>query len=128
MIELAIKTALERITGLEAWPLLLPENQLEGVTYQRVSDPELYSGMLRTGLVSARFQITLYRVDDYPGLLAQEKAIWSEWRGMTHDVLEGVPIQYITRGGIYQDKADLVNGHTRYRLARDFTFIYREAP
>ena len=38
MIELAIKGALERITGMNAYPLLLPDTVQEGVTYQRISD------------------------------------------------------------------------------------------
>ena len=34
MIELALKTALERLTGLDVYPLLLPDELQEGVTYQ----------------------------------------------------------------------------------------------
>lgn len=41
MIELALKTALERLTGLDVYPLLLPDELQEGVTYQCISDPEL---------------------------------------------------------------------------------------
>ena len=33
MIELAIKGALERITGMNAYPLLLPDTVQEGVTF-----------------------------------------------------------------------------------------------
>ncbi|VGP34586.1 hypothetical protein SB00048_03177 [Klebsiella variicola] len=56
MIELAIKGALERITGMNAYPLLLPDMVQEGATFQRISDPEMVSGMLRTGIVSARIR------------------------------------------------------------------------
>jgi hypothetical protein len=80
MIELAIKNALERITGMNAYPLLLPDSEQEGVTYQRISDPEMYAGTLRTGLISARFQVTIYRIDDYTSLLQLDKKIWSEWK------------------------------------------------
>lgn len=73
MIELAIKNELERITGMNAYPLLLPDTVQEGVTFQRISDPEMYSGTLRTGIVSARIQVNLYRVDDYTSLLQLDK-------------------------------------------------------
>ena len=66
MIELAIKGALERITGMNAYPLLLPDTVQEGATFQRISDPEMVSGMLRTGIVSARIQVNLYRLVDSP--------------------------------------------------------------
>lgn len=73
MIELAIKGALERITGMNAYPLLLPDTVQEGATFQRISDPEIVSGMLRTGIVSARIQVNLYRLDDYTSLLQLDK-------------------------------------------------------
>ncbi len=72
MIELAIKGALERITGMNAYPLLLPDT-VEGATFQRISDPEMVSGMLRTGIVSARIVVNLYRLDDYTSLLQLDK-------------------------------------------------------
>ena len=60
MIELALKTALERLTGLDVYPLLLPDELQEGITYQCISDPELYTGLLRTGLIAGRFQIAIH--------------------------------------------------------------------
>ncbi|MGN2428627.1 hypothetical protein [Klebsiella electrica] len=126
MIELAIKTALERITRLNAYPLLLPDTAQEGVTFQRISDPEMYAGMLRTGLVKARMQVTLYRLDDYTSLLQLDKKIWSEWKAIIHGQLEGVPVQYVERGGIRQDKTILMSRRIQYRLTRDFIFTYRE--
>ncbi|HDT3902113.1 TPA: hypothetical protein QHM69_000057 [Raoultella ornithinolytica] len=126
MIELAIKTALERITGLNAYPLLLPDTVQEGVTFQRISDPEMVSGMLRTGIVSARVQVNLYRVDDYTSLLQLDKKIWAEWKSIVHGQLEGIPVQYIERGGIRQDKTTLTNRRSQYRLIRDFIIHYAE--
>lgn len=38
MIELALKTALERLTGLNVYPLLLPDELQEGITNQCISD------------------------------------------------------------------------------------------
>lgn len=126
MTELAIKAALERITGLDVYPLLLPDTVLEGATFQRISDPEMYSGTLRTGLVQARIQVSLYRLDDYTSLLQLDRNIWSEWKNIIHGQLEGMPVQYVERGGIRQDKTPLTNRHIQYRLIRDFIFTYRE--
>ncbi|MCS4445172.1 hypothetical protein [Klebsiella pneumoniae] len=126
MIELAIKNELERITGMNAYPLLLPDTVQEGVTFQRISDPEMYSGTLRTGIVSARIQVNLYRVDNYTSLLQLDKKIWSEWKSIVHGQLDGVPVQYVERGGIQQDKTTLTNRSIQYRLIRDFIIHYVE--
>ncbi|HBS6042379.1 TPA: hypothetical protein MAL38_003683 [Klebsiella aerogenes] len=126
MIELAIKNELERITGMNAYPLLLPDTVLEGVTFQRISDPEMYSGTLRTGIVSARIQVNLYRVDDYTSLLQLDKKIWSEWKSIVHGQLDSIPVQYVERGGIQQDKTTLTNRSIQYRLIRDFIIHYVE--
>ena len=126
MIELAIKNELERITGMNAYPLLLPDIVQEGVTFQRISDPEMVSGTLRTGIVSARIQVNLYRVDDYTSLLQLDKKIWSEWKSIVHGQLEGIPVQYVERGGIQQDKTTLTNRSIQYRLIRDFIIHYVE--
>ncbi len=126
MIELAIKNELERITGMHAYPLLVPDTVQEGVTFQRISDPEMYSGTLRTGIVSARIQVNLYRVDDYTSLLQLDKKIWSEWKSIVHGQLDGVPVQYVERGGIQQDKTTLTNRSIQYRLIRDFIIHYVE--
>lgn len=45
MIEQAIKTELEALTGLPVYPLLLPADVVEGITYQCVSDPPLEQGL-----------------------------------------------------------------------------------
>ena len=126
MIELAIKGALERITGMNAYPLLLPDTVQEGATFQRISDPEMVSGMLRTGIVSARIQVNLYRLDDYTSLLQLDKKIWTELKSVVHGQLEGIPVQYVERGGIHQDKNQLTNRRIQYRLTRDFIIHYVE--
>lgn len=126
MIELAIKGALERITGMNAYPLLLPDTVQEGATFQRISDPEMVSGMLRTGIVSARIQVNLYRLDDYTSLLQLDKKIWTELKSVVHGQLEGIPVQYVERGGIHQDKNQLTNRRIQYRLTRDFIIDYVE--
>lgn len=126
MIELAIKNELERITGMNAYPLLLPDTVQEGVTFQRISDPEMYSGTLRTEIVSARIQVNLYRVDDYTSLLQLDKKIWSEWKSIVHGQLDSIPVQYVERGGIQHDKTTLTNRSIQYRLIRDFIIHYVE--
>lgn len=126
MIELAIKPALERITGLNAYPLLLPDTVQEGATFQRISDPQVGEGLTRTGLAAVRMQVCLYLVDDYTRLLQLDAAIWSEWKDIVQGQLEGQRVQYITRGGIQQDKTTLTGGRIQYRLVRDFTLTVAE--
>ena len=126
MIELAVKTALERITGLEVYPLLLPATKQEGVTFQRISDAEVGSGLSRTGLSDVRIQVSIYLVSNYTGLLYHDQAVWDEWRGVVHGELEGQHVQLIQRGGIQQDKTTLSNGSIQYRLVRDFVFTVAE--
>ena len=126
MIELAIKTALTRITKLKSYPLLLPDTVQEGATFQRISDPAVGNGLIRTGLVDVRMQINLYLVDNYTRLLEMDKALWDEFKTLIHGVLEGYPVQYVERGGIQQDEKKLTSGKIQYRLIRDFTFTVSE--
>lgn len=126
MIELAIKTSLERLSGMSVYPLLLPDTEQDGVTFQRISDPEIETGMVRTGLIAGRFQITMYKVDDYTGLVYLDKAIWAEWKKIIHATLEGYPVQYVQRGNILQDKTTLTSNQIQYRLVRDFILYFFE--
>lgn len=126
MIEQAIKISLERLTGIAVYPLLLPDSEQSGITFQRISDPEIETGMVRTGLIAGRFQISLYKVDDYTGLVKLDKAIWSHWKGIIHGELEGYPVQYIQRGNILQDKTTLTSNKVQYRLTRDFVLYFYE--
>lgn len=126
MIEQAIKTSLERLSGMAVYPLLLPDSEQSGITLQRISDPEIETGMVRTGLIAGRFQISMYKVDDYTGLVKLDKAIWSYWKGIVHGELEGYPVQYIQRGNILQDKTTLTSNQVQYRLTRDFVLYFYE--
>ncbi|HEE9942457.1 TPA: hypothetical protein R8G42_005479, partial [Citrobacter freundii] len=119
MIELALKAALERLSGLDVYPLLLPDELQEGITYQCISDPELYAGLLRTGLIAGRFQIAIHLLNDYTRLLQLDKKIGSEWTAIVHGQLEGFPVQHVVRGGIQQSKTVLTSGNIQYRLVRD---------
>lgn len=126
MIELAIKPAIERITGLKAYPLLLPDTVQEGITFQRISDPEVGSGLARTGLSEVRIQLTLYLLDNYTGLLQLDKALWAEFKTLVHGELEGYPVQHAERGNIQQDNTTLSSNRLQYRLIRDFIFTVQE--
>lgn len=126
MIELALKPALERITGLKAYPLLLPDTVQEGVTFQRISDPPVGDGLVRTGLSDVRMQISLYLVDDYTRALQLDAALWAEFQTLVHGQLEGHSVQYVERGGIQQDKAKITSGRVQYRVVRDFIFTVPE--
>lgn len=126
MIESAIKTAVERITGLDTYPLLLPDTVQEGATFQRISDPQVGDGLRRTGLSEVRIQLSLYVVDRYTSLLQFDGALWNEWKGIVHGQLEGQPVQYVERGGIQQGKTMLPNNRVQYRLVRDFIFTVPE--
>lgn len=126
MIEQAIKSSLERISGMNVYPLLLPDAEQSGMTFQRISDPEIETGMVRTGLIAGRFQITMYKVDDYTGLVQLDKAIWSAWKGIIHGSIEGYPVQYVQRGNILQDKTTLTSNRVQYRIVRDFILYFYE--
>lgn len=127
MIETAIKTSLERLTGMNVYPLLLPDIEQSGVTFQCISDPEIEAGMVRTGLIAGRFQISIYKVDDYTGLVQLDKVIWAEWKKIIHGSLEGYPVQFVQRGNILQDKTTLTTNQVQYRLVRDFTLYFYES-
>lgn len=126
MIEQAIKISLERLSGMTVYPLLLPDSEQNGITFQRISDPEVETGIVRTGLIAGRFQISIYKVDDYTGLVKLDKAIWSQWKSIVHGELEGYPVQYIQRGNILQDKTTLTSNQVQYRLTRDFVLYFYE--
>ncbi|MGY6354046.1 hypothetical protein [Citrobacter amalonaticus] len=126
MIEQVIKISLERLSGMAVYPLLLPDSEQSGVTFQRISDPDIENGIVRTGLIAGRFQVSMYKVDDYTGLLQLDKAIWAEWKKIIHGDLEGYPVQYVQRGNIAQDKTTLTSNQVQYRLIRDFILYFYE--
>ncbi|WP_369463467.1 hypothetical protein [Citrobacter braakii] len=126
MIEQAIKSSLERLSGMSVYPLLLPDSEQSGITFQRISDPEIETGMVRTGLIAGRFQISMYKVDDYTGLVQLDKDIWSHWKSIVHGELEGYPVQYVQRGNVLQDKTTLTSNQVQYRLSRDFVLYFYE--
>lgn len=126
MIEIAIKSAIEALSGMAVYPLLLPDTVQEGITFQLISDPAVDGGMVQTGVIAGRFQISMYKVDDYTGLVQLDKRIWQSWCQIRQGSVGGYPVQYVERGGIVQNSATLNNNRIQYRLARDFILYYRE--
>lgn len=126
MIEQSLKSALERITGMNVYPLLLPDTEQEGVTFQRISDPAIETGLVRTSLIECRFQITIHLIDNYTRLVELDAAIWAEWKEVIHRDIDGYPVQYIRRGGIQQGGASLTNNSKHFWFSRDFIISFKE--
>ncbi len=126
MIEPDIKADLEQLTGLIAYPLILPSTVLEGVIYQRISDPKVDTGLAKTALVAARFQITIQTDDDYLKALALDKKILNAWEGITHGYINRYPVQSVQRGNFAQDMVEQTHKRNIYRVTRDFIITYSE--
>ena len=107
MIELAIKM---RWSASPAWMRIrfYCRTRSEGATFQRISDPEMVSGTLRTGIVSARIRVNLYRVDDYTSLLQLDKNLVGMGSQSFMASWMGILVQY---GAWWypQDKTTLTN-------------------
>ncbi|EDX0904764.1 hypothetical protein IQ454_004763 [Salmonella enterica] len=127
MIEEALRDSLISLTGLPVFPLLLPEEEPEGVTYQRISDPLMDTGLVTTTLVQARFQVTLYLLSDFSRINRLDKKIRDAWTSVVHGDIAGFPVQAVQRGGVRQGAETLTSGAVQYRLARDFIITYAEA-
>ncbi|WP_342355496.1 hypothetical protein [Xenorhabdus budapestensis] len=126
MIEPELKADLERITGLPVYPLILPSTVLEGVTYQRISDPRFTLGLVASPLIEARFQISIMVLNDYTQALRLEAKIRSAWESVQHGLLGGYPVQTISRGILQQEAEELTENRKRYRITRDFIITYTE--
>ncbi|MBD2779689.1 hypothetical protein ID852_19930 [Xenorhabdus sp. 42] len=127
MIEPDLKAELERVTKMTAYPLMLPSTVLEGVTYQRISDPKFNTGLTVTHLIEARFQISIIVLNDYTKALRLEQKIRSAWESVQHGYLGRTPVQTVSRGILRQDAEELTENRKRYRVTRDFIITYAEA-
>ena len=125
MIEADIKADLERITKLPAYPLMLPSEHLEGIIYQRISDPKIFTGLAKTKLVQARFQVTV-QLADYLAALALSDAIRDEWEGIEQGYIGDYPVQAVGRGNFLQSMEEQTGGRAIWRLTRDFILTYAE--
>ena len=126
MIEYEIKASLEALTSLPAYPLLLLDPEQEGMTYQKVSNPKVDTGLASTALIQGRFQVTLYVIDDYARLIELDKAICTAWESIQHGHIGRWPVQTVTRGTMQQGATTLTNNSVQYRLMRDYVICYPE--
>jgi hypothetical protein len=105
---------------------MLPDPGLEGVTYQKISDLKLNAGLVDTSLVQSRFQVVLYVIDDYPRLIALDRAVLSAWEGVQHGHIGRWPVQAVTRSTILQGATTLADKRVQYRMARDYLITHSE--
>ncbi|WP_323872779.1 hypothetical protein [Xenorhabdus doucetiae] len=126
MIEPELRADLVRLTQLPVYPLILPSSVMEGVTYQRISDPRFNTGLAATRLIEARFQISIIVLNDYQNALRLEAKICSAWESVQHGYIGKIPVQTVSRGVLHQDAEELTENRKRYRLTRDFIITYAE--
>ncbi|WP_265498829.1 hypothetical protein [Providencia rustigianii] len=126
MIETDIKADLERLTGLKAYPLGLPSDVLEGVIYQRISDPKVLTGLAKTSLVQSRFQITFQIPNDYAKALKLEALVLEAWENITHGHIGSYPVQTVQRGAFMQSREEQTDKRVIFRVMRDFVLTYPE--
>ncbi len=126
MIESDILASLSGITHLPVFPLLLPKEVQEGVTFQRISDPRYGSGMVTTRLVEARFQIGIHILNNYEKILQLDKAICEAWESVVHGYIGNYPVQTVQRGGIQQNREELTKNSVRWSVMRDFIITFPE--
>lgn len=126
MIENDIKSDLERITQLPTFPISLPSNHLEGIIYQRISDPKVFTGLAKTRLVQARFQVTVQLVDDYEKAITLSEKIRNDWESIEHGYLGNYPVQTVARGNFWQNMEEQTDNRKIYRVGRDFILTYAE--
>lgn len=126
MIETDIEASLKEITQLPVYPLKLPSSHLDGVIYQRVSDPKIFTGLAKTKLVQARFQVVVQLIDDYKKALLLIDKIREKWESIEHGYLDKYPVQTIERGNFWQDMEEQTDNRKIYRVGRDFILTYAE--
>lgn len=126
MIESDIKSSLSAITAMPVFPLLLPKDAQEGITFQRISDPRYSAGMVTTHLIVARFQISIHVLNDYGKALQLDKAIRDTWEPIQHGYIGNYPVQTVQRGGFQQRREELTNNAVRWSVMRDFIITYPE--
>ncbi len=126
MIETDIKADLERLTGLSAYPVGLPSDKLEGITYHRISDPKMMTGLANTSLIQSRFQITFQIPNDYAKALMLEKTVLKAWEAIAHGYIGKHPVQTVQRGNFMQYREEQTDKRVIWRVMRDFIITYPE--
>ncbi len=127
MIEQGIKEELEALTGLEAYPTILPAGLQDGVVYRLISDPEIEVGLTRVNLIRARYQITFAKLNGYGQVKAWERQLWAKWREIRHGQIGETPVQYVERGQVLEDVIPLTDHQNIHTLTRDYVIYYRES-
>ncbi|WP_324030067.1 hypothetical protein GC087_06780 [Pantoea sp. JZ2] len=118
------KSDIEHLIGVKVYPLIGPQSESEFVTMQLISDPSVETGLVRTGPIAARFQISFIS-SSYRRTEEMEVALWSAWRNVVHGHIGGYPVQYVEKRGI-SESFDPDDGG-KYRRARDFIFYCPES-
>lgn len=126
MIEDEIQRSLTALTHLAVHPLILPDPKQEGVTYQKISDLKVNTGLVDSSLVQSRFQVVLYVIDDYSRLIALDKAVLNAWEGGRHGHIGEWPVQAVTRSTLLQSATPLADNRVQYRMARDYLITHSE--
>lgn len=118
-----LKNAIELLLNVSVYPLIGPQTEIEFVTLQRISDPHIESGIIRTQLVAARYQISfvssLYRRTE-----EMDQCLWESWKTVVQSNISGCPVQYIKRDGLSESYSSDDGG--RYRRTRDYIFYCPE--
>ena len=125
MIELQVKAELEKLTGLEVYPLSRPDNINECIVYIPISDPAVETGFVRTGLVALRLQVDFYCID-YEEARAHDRAVWNAWKKITHGKIGAKPVQYVTRGGKIERRYSDAGPSGIFCISRDFIIYHDE--
>ncbi|MEX5767955.1 hypothetical protein AB4Y55_19600 [Serratia nematodiphila] len=96
------------------------------MTYQKISDLKVNTGLVDSSLVQSRFQIVLYVIDDYSRLIALDKAVLNAWEGVRHGHIGQWPVQAVTRSTLLQIATPLADNRVQYRMARDYLITHSE--
>lgn len=119
-----LKSEIESLLGINAYPLIGPQTESEFVTIQLVSNPNIESGTIRTSLVAARYQISFVS-SFYRRTEEMDRILWSVWRHISQGQIGGWPVQYVEKGSM-SESFDSDDGG-KYRRARDFIFYCPES-
>lgn len=118
-----LKSEVETLLDVKAYPLIGPQTEGEFVTLQLISDPHLVSGTIRTKLVATRYQLSFIS-SLYSRTEEMDNALWAVWENVVHGHIGGYPIQYVERQGVRESFEPDDGG--KYRRARDYIFYCPE--
>ncbi|WP_345995436.1 hypothetical protein [Sodalis praecaptivus] len=117
---LAIEQALSSLLGVKVYQLLGTQHDDDFVTVQQISDRPVEGGLVSTGLVIGRYQLSFVS-RRFERVLAMDNQVWAAWRTVVHGDIGGCPVQYIERSRLY----DSLEGKW-YRRVRDYLIYHPE--